>query len=170
MAELPRPKALVVYFSRSGTTRLLAEGIARAMHADVEELKEQRSRRGLLGWLRSGYEGTYALSSETLPIEHDLSAYDLIFIGSPTWNKGLSSPVRGFLKQHHSDLPRVALFATCQGNGAANVIEQMSQLLPEPPLATLAMLERHVKRHYAGQVGELVEAALCSLERVHSAR
>ena len=73
MAELPRPKALVVYFSRSGTTRLLAEGIARAMHADVEELKEQRSRRGLLGWLRSGYEGTYALSSETLPIAAPLS-------------------------------------------------------------------------------------------------
>jgi len=53
-----RPKVLIVFFSRMGTTRLLAEAIARATHGDLEELKELRSRRGVFGWLRSGYEGT----------------------------------------------------------------------------------------------------------------
>jgi len=54
-----RPKILVVFFSRTGTTRGVAEGIARATGADLEELREARSRLGILGWLRSGYEGTY---------------------------------------------------------------------------------------------------------------
>lgn len=97
------PKVLVVYFSRTGTTRHLAESIARATHGEVEELRERRSRRGPLGWLRSGYEGTYRRSAETL--------------------------------------------------------------LREPPLATLPMLERDVKRSPAVWVGETVEAAFGALDR-----
>jgi hypothetical protein len=65
-----------VFFSRTGTTRLLAEAIARATHRDLEELRERRSRRGVIGWLRSGYEGTYHKAAEPLPLRHDLSAYD----------------------------------------------------------------------------------------------
>ena len=69
MTEPTSPKVLIVYFSRSGATRTLAEAIARALHADLEELKERRSRAGIIGWLRSGYEGTYRCSAETLPIQ-----------------------------------------------------------------------------------------------------
>ena len=47
---------LVVYFSRTGHTRVLAEGIARALGADLEEIRDRTDRTGLLGWLRSGAE------------------------------------------------------------------------------------------------------------------
>lgn len=169
MADAKEPKVLVLYFSRSGTTRQLAEAIARATNADIEELREERSRHGLWGWLRSGYDGTYRRSATTLPLRHDVLGYDLVFIGSPTWNKALSSPVRGFLEQQRDRLPAVALFATCQGDGAQMVIEQMKELLPNPPVATLTMLERDVKHCPAVSVGELVEAALCRLEQVQQA-
>jgi flavodoxin len=164
--EKPRqPKLLIVFFSRTGTTRRLAEHIARATGADVEELKESRSRGGILGWLRSGYEGTYRRSAQILPLRRRLSDYDLVFIGSPTWNRALASPVRGFLEQYSSALPSAALFATCQGRGASDVIEQMAALLKEPPLATLAMLESDVQSGPAVQVGELSEAALVAWEK-----
>ena len=155
-------KILVIFFSRTGSTRLVAEAIARASGADCEELRETRSRRGVLGWLRSGYEGTYRRSSETLPLERDVSAYDIVFVGSPTWNRALSSPVRGFLVKNRAALPQVALFATCQARGAEDVLEQMSSLLDRPPLAKLALRELDVKYSPAVQVGELVEAALCA--------
>lgn len=164
MAESNNCRILVVFFSRTGTTRHLAESIARATHADVEELRERRSRKGILGWIRSGYEATYRRSAETLPLEHELRAYDVVFVGGPTWNKALSSPIRGFLERHGSDLPRVALFATCQGDGAEAVIQQMKELLPHPPLATLALLEHDARLRPAAFVGELVEKTLCALE------
>lgn len=153
------PKTLVVFFSRTGTTRRLAESIARALDADLEELTEARSRRGVWGWLRSGYEGTYRRSAETLPLKHELARYDLVFLGSPTWNRSLSSPVRGFLERERTALKHVALFATCQGRGADMVLEQMAALLSTPPLARLAMLESDVRRGPAVEVGELTEAA-----------
>src|ERR1041384_1336055 len=95
-----RPHALVVFFSRTGTTRALAEAIARATGGDLEELRESRSRQGIWGWLRSGYEGTYRRSTEPLPLAQNPQDYDLVFVGSPTWNKSLASPVRGFLEAH----------------------------------------------------------------------
>jgi flavodoxin len=159
-----QPKLLVVFFSRTGTTRCLAEHIARATGADLEELKENQSRRGLWGWLRSGYEGTYRRSAKPLPVQRHLRDYDLVFVGSPTWNRALASPVRGFLEQHASELTNVALFATCQGQGATEVNAQMAALLKNAPLATLTMLERDVKRSPAVEVGELTEAALCAWE------
>jgi flavodoxin len=155
-----RPKVLIVFFSRTGTTRLLAEAIARATHGDLEELRERKSRRGVMGWLRSGYEGTYRRAAEILPLRHDVAAYDLVFIGSPTWNQALSSPVLGFLQRRRGQLANVVLFATCAGKGSERVLAQMTELLPEPPLATLGMLENDVRHGPAVWVGELVEAAL----------
>jgi flavodoxin len=164
------PKVLVVFFSRTGTTRQLAEAIARATQADLEELRERRSRRGIIGWLRSGYEGTYQRSAETLPLRHDVGAYDLVFVGSPTWGRSLSSPVRGFLRQNAARLGSVALFATCAGQGAETALEQMAALLKQPPLATLALLESEVERGAAVRVGELTEIALSAWERKLIAR
>lgn len=165
MDQLNQPKLLVVFFSRTGTTRRLAEHIARATSADMEELRESRSRRGILGWLRSGYEGTYRRSAKPLPLQRYLRDYDLVFVGSPTWNRALASPVRGFLEQHASELTNVALFATCQGQGASEVNAQMAAMLKNAPLATLAMLERDVKHSPSVQVGEFTELALCAWER-----
>lgn len=95
-----------------------------------------------------------------MALRHDLGAYDIVFIGSPTWNQALSSPVRGFMQRSQARLANVALFATCAGRGADQVLAQMGELLPEPPLATLGMLENDVRHGAAVRVGELVEAAL----------
>lgn len=159
------PKVLVVFFSRTGNTRCIAENIARATHADLEEIREPRTRRGILGWLRSGYEGTYRRSSEILPLQHSLREYDLVYVGSPTWNQALASPVRRFLTDYAGALPKVSLFATCAGRGATEVIAQMTEILAHPPLATLPMLERDVKFGPAMQVGEFVEMTLTAWER-----
>lgn len=170
MDKLNRPRLLVVFFSRTGTTRCLAEHIARATGADLEELRESRSRSGLWGWLRSGYEGTYRRSAETLPLQRYLRDYDLVFVGSPTWNRALASPVRGFLEGHASELASVALFATCQGEGANEVNAQMATTLARPALATLAMRESDVKHGPSVQVGEFTERALCAWEASRASR
>lgn len=165
MEPASQPKILVVYFSRTGRTREVAEAIARATGAELEELREARSRSGLWGWLRSGYEGTYRRSAQPLPLSRDPQRYDVVFVGSPTWNRALSSSVRGFLQVHGASLPNVALFATCAERGADAVLDEMAGLLASAPLARLAMLEADVRRGPAVEVGELVESALVAWEK-----
>jgi flavodoxin len=41
------PKILVVYYSRTGVTKKLAENIAKELHADGEELVDIKKRKGL---------------------------------------------------------------------------------------------------------------------------
>jgi flavodoxin len=163
MADVKQAKVLVVYFSRTGTTQQLAESIARALDADLEGLRETRSRRGAWGWLRSGYEGTYELVAETLPLTHELRDYDLVFVGTPTWNRALSSPVRGFLQHCAGSLKHVALFATCQERGGDTAMAQMEALLSERPLAKLWLREREMRHGPAMWVGEFVDSALTAL-------
>lgn len=153
-------KALVVFFSRTGTNRLLAESIARACPADIEELREARSHAGALGWLRSGYEATYRLASPTSPLRSRPEAYDIVFVGSPTWNRAVSSPVRGFLRASAGKLKCVALFATCAEHGAEDVVAEMAGLLQLRPLATLAAREAEVRLDSEAQARELVRRTL----------
>jgi flavodoxin len=162
---MARPKTLVVFFSRTGTTERVARSISRALGADLEPLRELRSRRGPIGWLRSGYEGRRQRAAPTLPLAHALADYDLIFVGTPTWSGGLSSPVRGFLMQNRGRLPMVALFATCSGYETSDAIQQMAALLNTRPVAELTILEADAKRSPAVWVGEFVEATLCAWEQ-----
>ncbi|GAB2874812.1 hypothetical protein GCM10027277_50050 [Pseudoduganella ginsengisoli] len=47
---------LVVYYSRSGVTEKIAQEIASRCGADMDAIREERSRAGPLGFLRSAYE------------------------------------------------------------------------------------------------------------------
>ena len=52
-------KVLVAFYSRTGSTKLVAEAIAQALNADVEEIKDKKDRNGIFGFLKSGYEAVF---------------------------------------------------------------------------------------------------------------
>jgi menaquinone-dependent protoporphyrinogen IX oxidase len=156
---------LVVFFSRSGTTRKVAEALAHAANADIEELHEARSRSGWWGYLRSGFEGAYRRPSRELALpQRDPAAYDIVFIGSPTWSGSLSSPVRAYLERERGVLPDTGLFVTCGSPRADAVLAQMSELLKKPALAQLTLRDADVKSSPAVQIGEFLETALVAWE------
>ena len=49
-------RTLVVHYSRTGTTRKVAESLAAKLLCDSEVIIEERDRSGLLGYLRSLFE------------------------------------------------------------------------------------------------------------------
>lgn len=136
-------KTLIVYYSRSGYTRTVAEALAKAMHADVEEITESRSRRGILGYLRSAREAIARIPA-TIARTKDPSPYELVIIGTPVWAGALSSPVRAYLVANRASLADVAFFCTMGGRGADQVFEQMRALTRTPPRARLAVTDRDI--------------------------
>lgn len=142
-------RALVVYYSRSGHTRTVAEALARALGADVEELRDPTERRGVLGYLRSGLEAGLGLLAPIRAPEHDPSRYDLVVVGGPVWSGGVPSPIRTYLWLERARLPRTAFLVTCGGFGAERVLEQMGALAGKKPVATLAVREREMEEHAA---------------------
>lgn len=128
---------LVVYYSLSGTTRVLGDLVAAALDADVEELRDVRERKGARGWVRSIVEATFDRSAAIQPQRRDPRHYDLVVIGTPVWNARVSSPVRAWIEQNVTRLPSVALFATMGGRGGDRALSQMTSLLGKSPHATL---------------------------------
>ena len=79
-------KTLVAYFSATGTTRRLANNLAKFLGSDIVEIKPQTPYTGKdLNWndskSRSSVEMADKTSRPTLAQKADVAAYDTIFLG-----------------------------------------------------------------------------------------
>jgi flavodoxin len=139
-------KQLLVYFSRSGNTRIIAEAIAAICSADIERIEEARSRSGIFGYFRSAREALGQRIVEIRPPGKNAADYDVVILGTPVWAGNLSSPMRAYLIAQRGRLNRVAFFCTQGGSGAENVFQQMAELCQQAPLARLAVNVRDIRR------------------------
>lgn len=135
-------RILVVYYSLSGRTRRVAESIASALGADVEEIVDTADRTGLMGYVRSLTEGLLGMPSTIRPPVGNPAAYDLVIVGTPVWAWSVSSPVREYLNWMGGTPKRVGFFVTEAGAGGERVFRQMEELCGKPPLRTLELTER----------------------------
>lgn len=134
-------RMLVVFYSRDGHTRQIANEIAAACHADLEEIGEVRGRPGVAGYGRCALEALLGLAVRVKPSRHLPQDYGLVLIGTPVWVWNMSSPVRAWLHEHRARLPRVAFFCTQGGSGADKVFGDLERLCGKKPEATLALTE-----------------------------
>jgi flavodoxin len=128
-----------VFYSRSGTTRRVATDLSTMLGASVEEITENSSRSGFLGYWRSVFEARRGHLPDLAPARHDPSSFDLVVIGTPIWAWSVSSPVRAYLATHKERFPAVGFFCTLGGKGSETAFAQMRAIVGKPPLATCAI-------------------------------
>ncbi|WP_168788167.1 flavodoxin family protein [Paraburkholderia aromaticivorans] len=132
---MPEAKILVVYYSRTGTTRSLASALAKMLATDLEEICDCSNREGPGGYLRSLFDAIRKRHVEIGPAGLDVLAYDLVVIGSPVWAGSVSAPVRSYLIENRARLPQVAFFCSFGGRGADKVLREMQQIVGKPAVA-----------------------------------
>jgi flavodoxin len=109
-------KCLVVYYSKTGNTKVVAEAVAKKMGGDLCEVNEQGA----------------ALSSV------DPSGYGLVVIGTPVNGFKASLPIQGYLTQNSGKLPAVAFFAT-YSLLTGTTFSGMEKIAGKKPIATVAI-------------------------------
>jgi flavodoxin len=159
---MDRRNVLVAYFSRTGHARTLAEGVERALGADLEVIRDPTDRAGMAGWLRSAVEAGLGVSTEIEPRRHDPSRYDVVVVGGPVWNGSVSTPVRTYLWVERQRLPAVAFFTSFGGLGAARALAQMEAVARKRPVATAAFREIETA---AGVPRERIKAFAAAVRR-----
>jgi flavodoxin len=157
LKETIMPKTLIVYHSRTGYTRRVAQALARRLSADLEDIHIVQPLDGVLGYAMCAIEAIAGLAPALRPARRDLATYDLVVIGTPVWFWSLSSPVRSWLEANPLRGKRFAFFCTMGSAGAACVFATMQQLAGSKPVATLALAD--------AEVGALAEAKLDSFVR-----
>ena len=124
---------LCVYYSRTGNTRDTMTEMAKALGAELVEIRDGVERGGIGGWLRCGLD---AMSRTVPPVsafetEKPLSQYRLVILGTPVWAGRCSSVMRSFLKKHGRKLGAAA-YVLLRGSEDKNeeIYDQMDALTP----------------------------------------
>lgn len=125
-------ESLVVYYTRTGNTRFVAEKIADCLDADIEEIVDKTNREGWFGFLRSAVEAMVGGETDIEETECSPDNYDLIILGSPVWARKITPAVRTYLKKHDFPGKKVAFFNTNDSDESQNTFQTMKNLTNNP--------------------------------------
>lgn len=106
-------KCLVVYYSKGGNTKTVAEKVTNKMGGDVCEVDEQ-------GVAQPGF---------------DPSGYGLVVVGTPVNGFKTSLPIQGYLAQNKDKLSKYAVYAT-YSLYPAGTLGGMEKLVGKKPVAS----------------------------------
>ena len=129
-------KALVAYFSASGTTGRVAKELAKAADADLFEIApEVPYTRADLNWnnqsSRSSVEMNDESSRPAIAGEvADMAQYDVVFVGFPVWWYVEPRIIDTFLEGYDFSGKTIVPFATSGGSGLGQAPRRMQQLVP----------------------------------------
>lgn len=139
-------RVLIVYFSRTGRTKILAREIAHKLGCAVEEIKSPKRYTGFFGYQLALAQATFKILPEISPLQSNLANYDLIILGGPVWGGSMCSPLRTFIETYKNEFKNVAFIATQSGTvGRKHIFEKMRIAVQRMPLATLDVTERDFK-------------------------
>ncbi|MFA6095993.1 MAG: flavodoxin [Candidatus Paceibacterota bacterium] len=123
-------KKLVVYYSLEGNTKFIAEAVAKALGADVMELKPKKeiSANGFMKYFWGGRQVFMKEKPELFPFSVDPGDYDAIIIGTPVWSFTFSPPIGTFFSKAKLSGKKIAPFCSHSG-GMKRALEDMKKEL-----------------------------------------
>lgn len=122
-------KSLVVYYTRTGNARFVAETIAAEIGADVEEVIDLKKRTGVLGYLSGGSDARRGKETEIASTKKSPAEYDLVIVGTPVWAGRPAPAILTYFKKHDFADKKVAVFFT-QGGKKPQAIDETKALIP----------------------------------------
>ncbi len=119
-------KSLVVYYSLTGKTRLVAQVIAEALKAAPVEIQEKRPIPWPFVYLSGGFAALTDRGRKINPIDVDLKQYERIFIGSPIWASRPTPAVNSFIYQANFEGRDIIPFFTMGGDNADKALANIT--------------------------------------------
>lgn len=129
-------KKLVAYFSASGTTKKVAERLAKAAGAELFEIKPAIPYTSAdLNWMDKKSRSSVEMNdpdsrpeiAETVP---NMADYDTVFIGFPIWWYVAPHIIHTFLESYDLDRKTLVPFATSGGSGMGRTVDELRKLCP----------------------------------------
>jgi flavodoxin len=118
-------RSLVVYYSLTGKTKLVARAIAEVLNATPLEIEERRPVPWPFVYVSGGFRAMTNRGSRINPVDIDLRQYEQIFIGSPVWASSPAPAINSFIYQTdfegRSVIPFFTMGGTTSGKAVANI-------------------------------------------------
>jgi flavodoxin len=137
-------RVLIAYYTRTGTTREVAESLRQMTGWAVGEVCDVQPRAGLMGDLRCVFESLLGRSASYTYQGPAIADFERLVLITPIWLDGLASPARAFLGDHFGG------DATCPGRpvslicvmsriGAFRAADEITTIVGATPAPVLAL-------------------------------
>lgn len=131
---------LVVYYSRTGKTRMVAEKLASLLAADIEEITEKKDRSGAMGFLAAGKDTMLSRPAELTRVP-DPGQRRTVVVGMPVWAWRPPPAIRAYLRKVDLTGKTVCAFCTSDGSKGKGTFRKLNALLPAPLAETFSCVK-----------------------------
>lgn len=121
-------KILVVFYSRTGKTKLVAKTVSWEVNGKLMELQEVKGRSEGAGiYASAGFQAITNKGSKLKPFDSNVAEYDLIFIGSPIWAGRVTPAINTFISSVDLKGKRVVAFFTMDGEDSRSAVKDITK-------------------------------------------
>ena len=148
--------ALVVYYSRTGHSRLIARETARKLKADLDEIKTHVRYKGFIGFYRACL---HAITKKEPVIEYNRypGKYDLVIIVGPNWGSRMASAIKSYLSKNNFSGKNLGLVCVQGGSGGQKVMARMEKFARKTGIH-LIINQRDIKdKSYVHRINEFLK-------------
>ena len=142
-------KALIAYFSASGTTKSLSEDLAKATGADLFEIEGAQPYTAEDVNLGNREARAFkemadkAMRPELKENPKNLKQYDVVYIGFPIWGNYAPNIIYTFIEKNDLKGKTVIIFSTSGSSDLTNSFNYIKQQYPDLNLVEGATLKRN---------------------------
>ena len=119
----------VIFYSRTGNTRTVAEVIAEVLNVPLQEIKDLKDRSGFFGFIGGMIDvrknPITTISPETVALE----GHDILFIGSPIWGMKFAPAITTFLEGTDFAGKKIILFTTTSSRMKESTFDEYTELI-----------------------------------------
>ncbi|MFN3550468.1 MAG: flavodoxin family protein [Endomicrobiia bacterium] len=149
---------LIIYYSVSGKTKLVAEKIAEILSCETEEIVDLKNRKGLIGFLVSGYDAVKKKTTNIKQITKDLASYEHIILCFPVWASNVPPSIRTFLNNFKDKIKNISFVATMGFHGAEKMFKEIESIINKKPRFTIAITKKDLKTEkYLDKIKEVIK-------------
>ena len=126
-------KKLVAFFSCTGTTKKVAENLAKAIGSDLYEILPTKLYTNAdLNWTDKTSRSSLEMNDKNSRPEiatkvSNMEDYDTIFIGFPIWWYVAPKIINTFLESYDFSGKKIIVFCTSGGSGLGNTVANLEQ-------------------------------------------
>jgi hypothetical protein len=114
-------KNTVLFFTRTGTSKRIAEKVAKSLGEKPIEITDDKNWSGILGFIKGGYYSAKG-KSINIKVNGDMGDAERYIVVSPLWAGKPAPAICEFLKQ--VPLNKVYLIITCNGSDVGKDISK----------------------------------------------
>lgn len=126
-------KALVLYYSETGTTKTVAQEIQKQLNADIESIEAVKPYSGnFQETMQRGQREMQSGETPALkPLKSKIADYDVVFIGYPIWFGTYAMPIATLIKENDFAGKKVVPFCTFGSGGLNTSSDELTKKLPK---------------------------------------